>query len=237
MKKVRIIPVLAAVLFAAACGGGDGPTAVDTRPIVRFVNATTGMSGSGGFTANGQFVTGSALASGQVAQSCSKLEAGSTIAFGAANTGGTALNGNVLATLTNENIGAGGDYTIVAAGSATSPVMFLLNNSFSGTLGANQAAVRFMSLAPTTGGTVYNYFFYSGAVGSTVLATNMPFGARSGYTLVTSGASTFSALAVPGLITVDPGSTVTLQPGSVNTIALVPNASGGLQLINLPRCS
>src|SRR5215218_8727216 len=111
MNTVVIMPALAALLFASACGGEDGPTTVDTRVSVRFVNATTGMSGSGGFTANGQFVTGSALASGQVAQTCSRLEAGSTIAFGAANTGGTALSGNVLATLTNENIGAGGNYT------------------------------------------------------------------------------------------------------------------------------
>ena len=36
---------------------------------------------------------------------------------------------------------------------------------------------------------------------------------------------------------IDPGSAINLQPGSVNTIALVPNASGSSQLTNLPRCS
>ena len=60
--NVVIMPALAALLFAAACGGDDGPTASDTRVRVRFVNMTTGLSGSGGFTANGQFIPGSALA-------------------------------------------------------------------------------------------------------------------------------------------------------------------------------
>ena len=64
MNRILAMPVLAALLFAAACGGADGPTEVDTRPSVRFVNATTG-SGSGGFTTNGQFAIGSAVAPGQ----------------------------------------------------------------------------------------------------------------------------------------------------------------------------
>jgi hypothetical protein len=238
MNKGVIMPVLAAALFAAACGGdGDGgPTTADTRPVVRFVNATTGMSGSGGFTVNGQFVAGSALASGQVAPTCSRLDAGKTFfAFGAVNAGGTALSGNPLAALNDETIQAGGDYTVVAAGPAASPALLLLVNSFSGSLGTNQAAVRFVSLAPTTG---VNYVFYSGEIGRTSpLALNMPFGIQSAYAVVPSGANTFSALRTPGNVTVDPGSAITLQPGSVNTIALVPNASGGLQLINLPRCS
>ena len=239
MNKVVIMPALAALLCAAACGGEDGPTTVDTRVSVRFVNMTTGMSGSGGFTANGQFVPGSALASGQVAQTCSRLDGGQTsFGFGAVNTGGTGLSGNELTTLVNETISAGGDYTVVAAGPATSPTLLLFSNGFSGSLGTNQAAVRFVSLAPTTGTTVYNYVFYSGEVGTgTVLAKDMPFGLASGYTVSTSGVITFSALQVPGFTTVVPGTPFTLHAGSVNTIALIRNASGAFQLINMPRCS
>ena len=179
MNRVVIMPALAALLFAAACGGEDGPTTVDTRVSVRFINMTSGMSGSGGFTANGQFVAGSALASGQVAQTCSKLDGGQTsFGFGAVN------------------------------------------------------------LAPTTGTTVFNYVFYLGEIGKTApLANNIPFGIASAYTVVTSGTSTFSALQIPGATTAVPGSTFTLQGGSVNTIALVRNVSGGFQLMNLPRCS
>jgi hypothetical protein len=63
MNKVVIMPALAALLFATACGGTDGPTTLDTRVSVRFVSMTTGMSGNGGFTANAQFVAGSARCS------------------------------------------------------------------------------------------------------------------------------------------------------------------------------
>jgi|SRR5687767_12237398 len=53
----QVLPVLAAVLFAAAC---DDPTTIDpTMASVRFFNATTGMTRNGGFTTNGQFATGS----------------------------------------------------------------------------------------------------------------------------------------------------------------------------------
>jgi hypothetical protein len=240
MKKVHVMPVIAAVLLAAACGGDDGPTTVeDTQVSVRFVNMTSGMAGNGGFTANGQFVAGSALASGQVAQTCSKLNGGQTsFGFGAANTAGTGLSGNELTTLLNETISAGGDYTLVAAGPAASPTLHLLTNGFSGSLSANQAAVRFMSLAPTTGTTVFNYVFYLGEIGKTSpLALNMPYGITSAYSVVPSGVNTFSALQTPGATTVVPGNTVTLQAGSANTIALVRNASGDFQLIHLPRCS
>ena len=240
MNKVVIIPALSALLCAAACGGEDGPTTTeDTKVSVRLVNMTTGLSGSGGFTANGQFIPGSALTSGQVAQTCSKLDGGKTsFGFGASNTTGTGLSGNELITLLNETISPGGDYTVVAAGSAASPTLHLLSNGFSGSLSSSQAAVRFMSLAPATGTTVYNYVFYSGEIGKTApLASNMPFGITSGYTVVTSGANTFSAMQIPGNTTLVPGNAVTLQAGSANTIALVRNASGDFQLIHLPRCA
>ena len=240
MNKVVMMPAVAALVFGAACGGDDGPVATeDTKVSVRFVNMTTGLSGSGGFTANGQFVAGSALASGQVAQTCSKLDGGKTsIGFGASNAGGTGLSGNELVTLLNETISAGGDYTVIAAGSATSPTLHLLSNGFSGSLSSTQAAVRFMSLAPATGTTVPNYVFYSGEIGKTSpIASNMPFGIASGYTALASGVNTFSAMQIPGNIILVPSNTITLQGGSANTIALIRNAAGDYQLINLPRCS
>ena len=69
MKKVLVMPVLAAVLFASACGN-DGPTVAGPTASVRFFNAAMGMTGSGGFTMNGQFATGSALAFGQSTADC-----------------------------------------------------------------------------------------------------------------------------------------------------------------------
>jgi len=239
-KDVVIMPALGALLFAAACSGEDAPTATDTRVSVRFVNMTTGLSGNGGFTANGQFVPGSALASGQVAQTCAKLDGGKTsLGFGAVNTGGTGLSGNVLALLADETISAGGDYTVVAAGPATTPTLHLFSNGFSGSLGANQAAVRFVSFVPATGTTVYNYVFYSGAIegGNAPLVTNLPVGVPSAYVVLAVGANSFSALQTPGATILLSGTPVTLQASSVNTIALVRNGSGDFQLIKLPRCA
>jgi hypothetical protein len=239
MNRVHIMPVLASLLLAAACGG-DSPTetATDTRPSVRFVNATTG-SGSGGFTINGQFAAGSALAPGQAAQTCSKVDPGTMIfGFGPANSGGTGLSGNPIVTSNNETIAAGGRYTVVATGSATNPSLFVLGTGFSGDLSTSQAAVRFVSFVPATGTTVPNYVFYRGEIGATSpLALGLPFGFTSGYSVVPSGTSTFSAMQTPGNIILVPSSSITLQAGTVNTIALLRDASGGNQLLNIPRCS
>ena len=237
MAKVSLVPLLAAALFVAACGE-DGPTGVDdTRASVRFVNATTGPGG-GGFTANGQFAAGSALAAGQVTQSCSQVEPGTTIfGFGAANAGGGGLSGNPVVTSNGETLVAGGKYTVVATGPAASPSLFVFPNTLSSELATNQAAVRFANFAPNPGTTVNNYVFYHGAIaGNSPVALNIPFGALSTFSIVPSGASTFSVLQIPGHTPVIESSPATLQGGSVNTMAVVRNPSGALQLLHLPRC-
>lgn len=233
MKKDLIMPVLAAALLAAACGD-EGTTAVDTRPGVRFFNATMGMSGKGGFTTDGQFAGGSALAVGESTQTCSRLAAGSTsFGFGAANTAGTGLSGSALATLGSQSVTTGGNYTVVAAGSAASPTLLLFDNTFPGTLASNQAAVRFVNLFPDT---TYNFRIYKGEVGLTeALAINPPFGSPTAFMTMTSGSTSFGVLRLPGHNIIIPASTHMLQAGSVNTLALV-ETSAGLQLINIRGC-
>jgi hypothetical protein len=237
--KVVVMPVLAAVLFAAACGDDGGLTTVAPAASVRFFNATTGMAGSGGFTTNGQFAAGSAVAFGQL--TCSKVDAGaSSFGFGAANTGGTGLSGSALATLNAQSITDGGNFTVAAAGSAASPTLYMLDNNFSGSLASNQAAVRFVNLAPGTNTTAATFVVFSGAFGSsgqTLLEVDIEVGAPTAYRSVPSGASTFSILRNPGHTLVIPVSELTLQAGTVNTIAIAPDAAaGGVQLINIPRC-
>lgn len=244
MKKALVMPVLAALLFAAACGGeattpGVPPT---TGPpaSVRFFNATTGMTGSGGFTTNGQFAAGSALAFGQSTQTCSAVNPGSTsFGFGAASPGGTGLSGNALATLSAQTVTARGNFTVAATGSATtSPKLFMLDNNFSGSLGTNQAAVRFVNLAPGSGTTANTFNGYLGTYGgihAQLIATNIPVGSSTEFTIVPSGPHVFSILQGQNVVIL--GSTATLQAGTVNTIAIVPNTSGGFQLISIPRCS
>ena len=240
MRNVLVMPVLAAVLSAAACGEGDPTTVEPVGPTasVRFFNAATGMTGSGGFTTNGQFATGSALAFGQSTSTCSKVAAGSTsFGFGTANTGGTGLSGNALATLNNQSITDGGNYTMVATGSATSSTLFLLDNHFSGSLASNQAAVRFVNLAPGPGNP---FNVLRGTLGSgptTVVGTQLAVGSPTTFSAVTGGSSTFTILQGHSTVISGGAATLNLQAGTVNTVAIVPNPSGGFQLINIPGCS
>lgn len=235
MKRVLVLPMLAAALFTAACdddSGGD-PTTVDPRPSVRFFNAMTGMTGSGGFAMNEQFVTGSALTFGQSTQPCPKLDAGlTTFGFGAANTAGTALSGNPLATLPNQTITNGGDYTVAAVGNGVHSLVYMINNNFSGTLSSNQAAVRFVNLAAATNP-------FNVMIGTTVHATNLELGVTSAFATVPSGNAAFSILQDQQVVISGTPATLNLQAGTVNTVAIVHNGAmgSGFRLINLPRCS
>lgn len=239
MRKVLITPAVAAVLFAAACGEDGGPTETSQTASVRFVNATTGMTGSGGFTANGQFAPGSALAFGQATQACAQVDPSTTsFGFGAANTGGTGLSGAAISTLNNQSLKAGGNYTMVATGSAASPQLYLLDNSFSGSLGASQAAVRFLNLAPGPA-TLPNIFFvftsWPPVQAGALFEASLLVGAPSAFRAVASGPTSFTTIIGHQMETVNTNA-VTLQAGTVNTLAIVPNPSGGHRLMNIPRC-
>jgi hypothetical protein len=235
MKKVLMVPVLAAALFAAACGGGS--TEVDLTPRVRFFNATTGMTGSGGFTTNGQFAT--ALAFGQAAQSCATLDPGTTsFGFGAANPAGTGLSGAAISTLNNQSITAGGNYTMVATGSAASPQLYLLDNNYSASLNTNQAAVRFVNLAPGPASLPYIFYVFTSwppVQDGALFEPSLLVGSPSKFRPVASGTTSFTTIIGHAMETVNTNP-VNLQAGTVNTIAIVPNPSGGHQLIVIPRC-
>ena len=236
MNRVLIMPVLAAVLFAAACDGG--PTTSGTRARVRFFNATTGMTGNGGFTANGQFADGSALGFAGSTQTCARVDAGSTsFGFGAANPGGYGLSGSALATLNNQTVEAGGDYTVVATGSVASPQLYLLDNSFSGSLPSGLVPFRFVNLAPGPNPlpNVFSVFADGLPPSGTVIAIDAIVGSPTPWQAKTIGANAFTVL-VGHLLETRTDATLDLQAGTVNTIAIVPNTSDGFQLINIPRC-
>jgi hypothetical protein len=172
-------------------------------------------------------------------QTCSRVDAGSTsFGFGAANTGGTGLSGNALATLNDQSIADGGNFTVAATGPAPSPTLFLLDNDFSGSVGTNQAAVRFVNLAPGTGTTPNTFVVFPGTLGAggTLTANNIAVGSPTTFTLA-SGSNAFTILNGHDIVISGSAATLNLQGGTVNTIAIVPNTSGGFQLINLPRCS
>ena len=239
MKKGVITPVLMAMLLAAACGENGDPTTVapvDPRASLRFFNAMRAMTGAGGFTTNGQFISGSALGANQSTATCVKLDAGSaSFGFGTANTGGTGLSGGAIATLNNQNIAASGSYTVAAAGSGVHSLLFLIDNNFSGSLGSNQAAVRFVNLAPAA--TPHTVLSGTGSGSTTTVASNLALGASSTFTTVTSGSSAYTVLNGQNTVISGSAGTLNLQAGSVNTIAIVPGtAAGTFQPINIPRC-
>ena len=248
LASMSTLPVIMAVLIvsASAC---DSPTAEDKTGKVRFFNAVWNAQEKIGFATNTQFATGSALAYLQSTQACSSFDAATTsFGIGLANASGTALNSNMLATLDNQAITGGGNYTVLAGGNLLHPSLVLLDNKFSGTLGTNQAAVRFISLAAAIEGPVD---VSRGAPGSatTVVQSNMGFRDATPFSIVPSGANAYtitynsnseaflSGKTAPLLSGTD--ATVTLQAGTVNTIVIsrLNPPDGNFTLINLTPCS
>lgn len=231
------MPIILAVILGTACtdGGSTGP---GTTASLRFFNATTGMTGNGGFTMNGKFATGSAVAFGQLTQTCSTVEAGSpSFGFGAANIAGTALSGSEAATLNNQSITAGGSFTLVSTGPASIPTLFLLDDNFSGSLATNLAAVRFVSLDPAAqnGFTVFTGVL---GAGGTLTATDLVAGSPTKFATVPSGSTEFTILNGHEVVITGSAATVDLKGGTVNTIGIIPNApSAGFRLVNVPRCA
>ena len=238
MKKVLIMPVVAAALLAAACGGDD-PAAVDTSAQVRFFNVVWNAADGIGFTTNAQFVAGSAVAYGQSTQTCARVSAGTaTFGIGLANPGGTALSSNVLASLLNQTIAEGGNYTVLAGGNVIHPSVVLLDNSVAGTLGANQAAVRFVNLAASS---EFPFTVLKGTVGSgatTVVQTDIAFRAATPFSTVTSGANAYTIMYNHEAAISGNDATLNLQGGTVNTVVIVRDpATDNFQLRTIPGCS
>lgn len=242
MKKVVIMPVLAAVLFTGACG--DDPTEVDGPAKLRFFNVVWNAPDGIGFTTNNQFVSGSALKYAQSTQTCSTLAAGSTtFGIGIANASGTALNGPTIVTLDNQTITDGGNYTVLAGGNVVHPSVVMLDNRVSGTLGANQAAVRFVNLAANAGGSNPAPFtVLKGTAGSgttTVVQSDIAFRGTTPFSTVTSGSNAYTIMQGDETVVSGNDATLNLQGGTVNTVVIIRSLSGGnnTQLINIPGCS
>jgi hypothetical protein len=161
------------------------------------------------------------------------------VGFGAANTGGTGLSGNALATLNDQSITDRGNFTVAAAGSAPSSTLFLLDNDFSRSVGTNRAAVRFVNVAPGTGTTPNTFVVFTGTLGAggTLTANNIGVGSPTTFNTLASGSNAFTILNGHDIAISGSAATLNSQGGTVNTIAIVPNTSGSFQLINLPRCS
>lgn len=234
MQRALMVPVLAALLFAAAC---KDATTVDTGAQVRFFNVVWSAPDGIGFTTNDQFVPGSALAYAQSTQSCAKVNAGNTaFGIGLPNADGTALNSNTLATLIR-TVTAGGNYTVLAGGHVIHPSVVLLDNSLAGTPGTDQAAVRFVNLAAES---EFPFTVLKGTAGSeatTVVDADIAFRDATPFSTVTSGSNAYTIMYDNQAVISGSDATVTLQGGTVNTVVIFRNLSGNFALINVPSCS
>jgi hypothetical protein len=238
VKKVLIMPVLATVLLAAACDE-DGGTEVDTTPSIRFFNAVWNAPDGIGFTANGQFATGSALAYGQSSQTCTRVNPGNTtFAIGLANTSGTGLSSAPLGSLGNQNITEGGNYTVLAGGQALHPSVVLLDNAAAGTLGTNQAAVRFVNLAASS---EFPFTVLKGTVGNgetTIVQTDIAFRGATPFSTVTSGSNAYTIMYNHEAVISGNDATLNLEAGSVNTVVIVRDpATSNFQLRSVASCT
>jgi hypothetical protein len=240
MKKGLILPVLAFALVAGACDEDDDQTGPNTRANVRFVNAITGVTGNLALTANGAMV-GSALGFGATGSQCTLINSGNTtLAFGTANAGGTGISGTALETMT-QNLAASGNYTVIATGTAADPQFVVLNNrDFTGNVPSGQTVVRFVNLVPSlTGGASSTFDVFTGtSTTGTPTTSDLAFAGSSTFSTMPSGSTVFTFTDSDGeTIFTNTGSGLNLTSGSVNTVAILPNAAGtGFQLINLTAC-
>ena len=238
MKKGLIMPVLALALVVGACDDDDDTTGPNTQASVRFVNAIPGLTGNLALTANGTMV-GSALGFGTSASQCTRINSGSTtLAFGTANAGGTGISGTALETMT-QNLTAGGNVTVVATGTAADPQFLVFNNS-STTVPAGQTAVRFVNLVPSlTGGgsSTFNVFTGTTTTG-TPLASSIAVATQpTTFSNIQPGSTTFTFTNSAGNTIFTNATGLNLTAGTVNTVAILPNAAGtGFQLVNLTAC-
>jgi hypothetical protein len=238
MKKLLILPVLAAVMVAGACSKDGDTTEVDTRAQVRFFNAVWNSPDGIGFTTNNQFATGSALAYSQSTQACTRLDAGNTsFAIGLPNSGGTGLSSSALATLNNQTLAAGGNYTVLSGGNVLHPSVVLLDNN-AGTVATSQAAVRFVNLAASA---EFPFTVLKGTAGSgatTVVQNDIAFRGATAFSTVSSGANAYTIMSNNQAVITGNDATLNLQGGTVNTVVIVRNATTDkFQLISVPSCS
>ena len=150
------------------------------------------------------------------------------------------MNSNPFVTLANQSIAGGGNYTVLAGGNVLHPSVVLLDNRFSGTLGANQAAVRFVNLAGGSEGPVDVLKGAAGSGSTTAVQTDMGFRDATPFSIVTSGSNAYTIRYTNDNQTLVSGTdgTLNLQAGTVNTIVIsrLSPPSGNFKLINVPGC-
>lgn len=173
--------------------------------------------------------TQQAFASGSA--SCANVGAGAgrTLAFGTSNLAGTAL-ADTLGNLTTSLV-AGGNYTIIATGTATNPRLLVLDNTAT-TATAGNANVRFVNAT----GTPVDFFATSGTTLGIPTSANIAANAAGTFALIPVTNTTLTFRNV-GSTAPTFTSTGTFNAGQSYNVILFPNATEtGFQALTVTRC-
>ena len=230
MKQLTrvLVPCLALAALTAACENDDDIVNVGTNNTasVRFVNAVQG-SGNMALTANGSMV-GSAQTFGPNSSVCSTVNTASpaSFAFGTANSGGTGISGT--ATSFNQTLASGGNYTVVATGTAANPSYIFLNNTPTTAASAGFANVRFVN---ATGASSFDAFATTGGAAlGTASATGLnaaTSASASSFMTVPITNNTFTFTTAGSTTPVSSTSSGSFNSGGNYTVLLLPGATAG----------
>lgn len=230
--KVLALGLVALGALAGCENTGTGPSGVvgTTSARVRFVNAISGVNGSLLLTSNGTVVgTPQSFANGSA--TCVSVGSGNgrRLVFGTADPGGTAIVDS-LGSLTT-SLGAGGNYTIIATGTAADPRLLVLDNTATAATAGN-ANVRFVNAT----GTPVDFFATSGTALGIPTAANIAANAAGSFAVIPVTNSTLTFRNV-GSTAPTFTSTGTFNAGQTYNVILLPNAtSTGFQALTVARC-
>jgi hypothetical protein len=219
VKYTRILAAgLVAFTLAACDGKDDDPTGVDDRATVRFMNATSDVAGLN-FTVNGTAQTGAQNLVFGAQSTCVDLSTGST-AFGA-----TAIGGAAFGSTFSQTLATGGEYTVLATGTATNPTYLFLNNQAAAPV-VGRARLRIINAVP--GVTASDIFVTApNAALGTAAASNIGFNVGTTFLDVPAG-QTQIRFTNTGTQTVSYTSApFTVAAGSTQTIGIAPGTTAG----------
>jgi hypothetical protein len=227
--RINVASALAlTALLVGACESKNDPMGPNSQAQVQFANVSNlpGLN----FTAGGQAMAQN-VGFGTPTTQCVRLNSGNT-AFGATATGtNTAFGANI-----NQNLTAGGRYTVLAAGTAAAPRYIFLDDATTAAP-SGQGRLRIVHAAPglTTGQDVH--VTAVGAPLGTATASNTMYGGTTSWVNVPTG-QTQIRLTATGTQNVGwTSETFNVTAGENRTIVIAPGTTAGTyRIVNLQAC-
>lgn len=218
-RPIRIVAALIiSCLIFNACDDDDDDNGPSNQATVRFVNATTGGTGSLSL-AIGNNAPGSGIGY-QSFGTCQELLPGNT-SFSIAQPG----SATPLITIPVQDLAAGTKYTIISTGSVATPTFLFLTDTYT-TPPVGRARLRIINATAVTS-PFDVYVSQPGVPLGTVNLPNVGFNTSRDFLDVPSGA-TQVRVTVPGTQTIlGTSANFTLNSGNIRTLVFTPTATVG----------